>query len=153
MNIRDINALVAEKVLGWTPWLELRGEYHFIVWQKTGQREPWMGTREWQKAKERYSLFTGKYDPMVHIENGLPNFVDDMNWTAEVIKKLGLALIPQSDGDGFCWLATDVKAVHYDGNVVIEEKEDAGYAHKEIGVAVCMAGLLSVGVDIKGLED
>lgn len=35
----------------------------------------------------------------------------------------GLALIPQSHGDGFRWLACDIERVHYGGAIIIYPKD------------------------------
>jgi len=42
----------------------------------------------------------------------------NMNTAWELAKKEGIAVIPQSSGDGFRWYACDIKSVHYRGNEI-----------------------------------
>ena len=38
---REMDVLVATEVMGWKAWLEKRGEYTYIIYQKPNEREPW----------------------------------------------------------------------------------------------------------------
>jgi hypothetical protein len=84
---RDMDALVAEKVLGWTPWLEKRGEYNYVVWQRSEDREPWFAHRDWEKHKARYSKLI-KYDSHHHIEVGLYKFSTNVSDAWDVVEKM-----------------------------------------------------------------
>ena len=65
---REMDVLVATEVMGWKAWLEKRGEYTYIIYQKPNEREPWFRSRDWQSLKEKYEPFTGEYDPHKHID-------------------------------------------------------------------------------------
>ena len=54
---RELDALIAEKVMGWIPWLENRGEYYHVVWQKD-DREPYRRSRDWEAQMSRYKRIT-----------------------------------------------------------------------------------------------
>lgn len=70
-----------------------------------------------------------------------------------VAEKMGLALIPQSNGDGFNWFACDVESVSYRGDeIAIIPIEDSGWSKPTAPLAICFAALESVGVEI-GKDD
>jgi len=84
---RELNALIARKVLGWIPWEESRGGYTYVVWQKAGEKEPWCQYRDAELRKQRYKpLF--KFDPQKHIEMGLPDFSHMLGEAMEAAEKL-----------------------------------------------------------------
>ena len=75
--------LVAELVMGWTPWLDVRGDgYTHVVWQKLGEKEPWKDTRPEYQQSERYTRITGAdIDSGKHI-NHLQHFAPTRDWQA-----------------------------------------------------------------------
>jgi hypothetical protein len=82
---RATNALVAEKVLGWKPWIERRGQYEYIIWQESGKREPWFDTRDWESVKKKYRPLD-TYDPRHHIELSLPKFSSQIEEAWRVVQ-------------------------------------------------------------------
>lgn len=84
---RELDALVAEKVMDWTPWVEQRGGYEHITWQKAGEREPWHRSRNFDAERQRYSPLV-RYDAHHHIESGLPRFSRDIADAWNVVEKL-----------------------------------------------------------------
>ena len=65
---RELDALVAQYVMGWTPWLEQRGQYRHVVWQTDPNREPWKRSQDDAAQRQRYSEFRVEdFDPMRHI--------------------------------------------------------------------------------------
>lgn len=76
---RKLNRLVQEHILKWIPWQEGRGDYTAIVYQKPGEREPYMKSLRWETAKERYSVITyAEINEMVHAVYG------DKEWSTEI---------------------------------------------------------------------
>ena len=68
---RELDARIAEEVMGWIPWLEKRGEYTHVVWQKD-EMEPYRRSRNWESQVERYTKTTwSKIDGMKHV---VPDF-------------------------------------------------------------------------------
>lgn len=66
---------VAVEVAGWRAWFEERGGYTHFVWQKAGEREPWMGTQRHEEAKKRYRpAGIGQLDRMKHCYYEQPNY-------------------------------------------------------------------------------
>ena len=64
---RELDARIAEDVMGWIPWLEKRGEYTHVVWQKD-EMEPYRRSRNWESQVERYTKTTwSEIDPMEHV--------------------------------------------------------------------------------------
>jgi hypothetical protein len=55
---RALDALVAERVMGWVPWLEQRGKYTHVVWQRKPNAEPWKESHRDYWQPERYTRIT-----------------------------------------------------------------------------------------------
>lgn len=51
-------------------------------------------------------------------------------------ERLGLALIPQSDGDGFRWLACDIERIHYGAAIIIYPLEYRAYSVETAAEAI-----------------
>lgn len=80
MNHAAINALVAERVMGWKFWLETRGEYLYVIPQRTGDREPWTRYRDGESHKERYKpITTAEFDSRNQIHLWRDNFDPSRN--------------------------------------------------------------------------
>ena len=67
----------------------------------------------------------------------------------QVAEKMGIALIPQTTEEGFCWYACDIEQVSYRGDeVAITLLNDSGVSAETAPMAICLAALYSVGVGI-----
>ena len=77
---RELDKLVAE-ALGWVPWLEERGGYLHIVFQRPGDQEPWtryrLDAREREMLRYRQIEWSG-IDWSEHVVHGLANFSTDI---------------------------------------------------------------------------
>jgi hypothetical protein len=51
---REFDALICQYVMKMTAWLEKRGDYEFIVWQKQGEREPYKAYQNPEAHQARY---------------------------------------------------------------------------------------------------
>lgn len=135
---REIDALVAEKVMGWKPWLEQRGEYTYIIWQKPNDREPWFRSRDWKSLQKNYEPFEGKYDPHKHIE--ILNFKPSTDISA------AWELIKEMSAKGYwCYMGTlssESYAVFTKESLVPLEKGRASVY--DLPLAICRAALLAV---------
>jgi len=61
---------VAEKVMGWVPWMEDRGGYTHVVWMRDGFSKPWAGTQRAGQQPERYKQITSAdINSQKHIEH------------------------------------------------------------------------------------
>lgn len=126
MDLHKINELVATKVMGWHIYAPVGYEY-----------------QEWADEEGGYHGFVEDFNP-----------TDDIRNAWEVAMKLGLALIPQSNGDGFNWFACDVESIQDHGDeIVIIPIEDSGWSKPTASLAICLAALESVGVDVEALQD
>ncbi|MCK9361710.1 hypothetical protein M0Q28_05840 [Patescibacteria group bacterium] len=125
---REMDALVAEKVMGWKAWEETRGEYTHVVWQRPGDREPWYGSRDWQRHVGRYRPLV-KYDPRRHIERGLSPFSTDISAAWKVVEKMG----------NFKLLRTDITRDHW----FCEFNGGWGAYAPSAPLAICRAALKS----------
>lgn len=76
----EIDALVAREVLEWKPWLEQRGKYTYVVWQKPGDREPWFKFRYPERERDRY------------IE------CDSIDWHKHIVTRVGDTFRPSTNG-------------------------------------------------------
>lgn len=88
----------------------------------------------------------GTFTPTGEVWYECPYFSTEMEAAHLVMQKLGLALVPQSDGDGFAWLACDLSEVRYTGStVVLVPRGRAAVSAASAPLAVCLAALRSVG--------
>lgn len=133
-----LNLLIAEHVLGWVAWKERRGEYTHVIFQRPGEREPYMRSQRWETEKKRYELIPfSDINPINHIIGGLKDWSSDISAAWEVADKLKIAIIPQSPSapDNLKYLA----------------RAEWDFKHKEIDVfaarapeAICKAALLAI---------
>lgn len=86
----EINAMVAEQVLGWKLWAEKRGEYTYCVWQKPKEREPWFSHRNWKVEEKRYAPMTfTDFDPHRHVLTGVLKFSADISAAWHIVSVVG----------------------------------------------------------------
>lgn len=91
---RQLDRWVQEHIMKWKPWVERRGDYLVVTFQKPDEREPYMSSRDWKSNKERYSeIEYADIDPNVHAVYGDKNWSSDISATwivEERIKELRL---------------------------------------------------------------
>jgi hypothetical protein len=131
---REMDALIAERVMGWTPWVEKRGEYDYVIWQRNGDKEPWFSHRGWETHKSRYSKLI-KYDSHYHIEVGLHKFSSGgYDEAFEVVEKM------KSDGWEFYFEWKDKPWALFENDECLLDK----YADADtVPLAICKAALLT----------
>lgn len=67
----DLKAI--EILFEWKAWKNMRGEYTYIVFQKSGEREPYKRYRDWESEMHRYEQIPfSDIDRMKHIVAGVP---------------------------------------------------------------------------------
>ncbi|MGG3456935.1 hypothetical protein [Paenibacillus rhizolycopersici] len=85
----DLNLLVAEHVMKWIAWKEQRGEYTYVIFQRPGEREPYMRSQRWKNEKERYEQIRfSEINRNKHIVMGLDEWSNDIPAAFEVIKRM-----------------------------------------------------------------
>jgi len=86
---REMDALVAEKVMGWLAWSERRPEYIHVVFQRPGEREPFMKFRNPEAERARYApMAFGDIDPMNHVVCDIPRYSTEIAAAWEVVERL-----------------------------------------------------------------
>ena len=93
-----------------------------------------------------YSIVKGE-------ERFLPHYSSDIAIAWSIMNKLGLTLIPQSDGSSFQWLCCDIKSVFYGGSIQVNPKEGTEFSSKSAPLAICISALQSAGVEVELRED
>lgn len=89
MDNKELDYLISEKVMNITAWLEKRGEYEHIVFQREGEREPYRGTKDWEEASKRYRIIPfSEIDHHNHVVGKLPSYSTDISSAFEVVEKL-----------------------------------------------------------------
>lgn len=75
----------------------------------------------------------------------------DMQDAWKVAEKLGLCVVPQSNGKGgYRWFVCDVNKISYKGvSISIEPIEDTEYSADTAPLAICLCALLSKGIDLE----
>lgn len=139
MNHAAINALVAERVMGWKFWLETRGEHLYVIPQRPGDREPWTRYRDGESHKERYKpITTAEFDSRNQIHLWRDNFDPSRNiaHAMEVFDKWTHASIEKSGG------AYEVTINSW-----------ATEYRTDICIAICLAALRAMGVPDKEIEE
>ena len=147
MNDRELDALVAEKVMGWTYWRSKHG--HWIVTDPDGMtHEPLFAN-----LPPNFDSDTGKKnpDPIWHDGLDLPSYSTDIAAAWLVAEKIGVTVIHLADGrwlageDGHDVLWTDEEGEHFS---YYETHIDGGgwFADKSAARAICLAALHSLGV-------
>lgn len=127
---RELDALVAEKVMGYEVFRSDHAEY--------------VQGRDWADPGEPLYYPDGIERQAATV----PEYSTDIAAAWPIAQKLGLALVPQSDGDGFRWLATDVHAVNYSNVITVEPKDGTEYSADTAPHAICLAALRAVGVEL-----
>lgn len=143
----EIDALVAERVMGWVPWLEQRGPYQHVVWQQPGEQEPYRGRQDWQSHIHRYRTMV----------------VDEIDWHEMIVCQVGRigegrsGFAPSRD-IADAWRVVDrmreLGFGHFFAHPVKSEQPSAGF-HRETGSgaiiteptmseAICKAALLAL---------
>lgn len=88
MTPEEINNEIAEKVMGWQFYLEVRGEYTHVVIRKNG-REPWEGRCDSEKHKHRYKkICAHEIDSHNHCVNERLCFASDIAEAWQVVDKM-----------------------------------------------------------------
>lgn len=138
---REMDALVAEKVMGWRAWAERRGDYTYIVFQLPGEREPFAKYRNPEAERARYApIAFADIDEMKHVVCDIPRYSTEIAAAWEVVSALGeRAPFPQylevanrySDA---AWIAKV-----FEGGVMVAE----AYADTA-PLAICRAALAAV---------
>ena len=134
---RALDALVAERVMGWRRCQPVqRGDGW---WYCPGCRS-YYGRAAWPDEQKIRAYWCGRNTTEA------PHYSTDIAAAFTVAAKLGLALVPQSDGDGgFTWLACDLVSVSYAGTITLDPKEGTAWSAPTAPLAVCRAALASVG--------
>jgi hypothetical protein len=92
----EINECFAVEVAGWTPWLEKRGDYTHYIWQKAGDKLPWMNYRDGEKYRQNYTK-AGKFDSMKHVDHLRLVFSTDSNAVLPWLEKWPIASATRLD--------------------------------------------------------
>lgn len=89
----------------------------------------------------RYVRGAWPYGP----ESEIPYYSTDLAAAYAVMAKLGLALVPQSNGDEWAWMACDLTEVRYTGSTfVLVPRDGTARSAPTPMLAVCWAALASV---------
>lgn len=134
----DLNLLVAEHVMKWIAWKEQRGEYTYVIFQRPGEREPYMRSKNWQAEQKRYEQIRySEINRNKHIVMGLNEWSTDISAAWEVVEEL--------QGSH---LYTDIRtcADFYEVWIIDHAtgKETVTVAHPKLPHAICKAALLAV---------
>lgn len=85
----ELDLLVMEHVFKMVAWEERRGDYLHVTFQSSGDREPYMRTRDWQSRKERYRVIPfSEINLMKHIVYGVKDCSSDISAAWEVWNKM-----------------------------------------------------------------
>jgi hypothetical protein len=86
----------------------------------------------------------------VYLEIDLPHYSQDVQFALGIMKKLDMALVPQSSSGEEMWMACDVSEVQYTkGEVKIIPKEDTQISAPTIPLAICLSALMSARINIE----
>jgi hypothetical protein len=122
---REMDALVAEKVMG---WIGIEGKHGHPL-EKGPFKDCDCPSHSYQRQE-------------------IPHYSSDIAAAWEVAEKLGLAIIPQSSKNGFRWLACDVKLISYKGDrIEVFPVDDTEYSCDTAPLAICRAALKAVEVN------
>ncbi|MEK4025401.1 BC1872 family protein [Sporosarcina sp. FSL W7-1283] len=127
MSNKIINELVATKVMDWSHQTLMNNDeglhYYASYWvDKDGTK---------QKPVNFFSPSTNLQDAWI------------------VAEKLGIVLIPQTNGDKFNWYACDVESVSHRGDeIAIVPSNNSGIQTELAPRSICFAALESVGVKV-----
>ncbi len=132
---------------------EMDAVVHEVVFHKAVEWRRWysefVGLTELVKCNKG-DVGALPYEPSVYEKEyralKVPAYSTDIAAAFEVVQKLGLAIIPQSNPDGgFRWYACDITCVkYYGGGIVIVPKNDSGISCDTAAEAICRAALLAV---------
>ncbi|MNC33206.1 hypothetical protein D3C75_815900 [compost metagenome] len=103
---RKLDRWIQEHIFNWIPWAEQRRDYTAIVYQKPGEREPYMRTQRWEEAKERYSIIPySEIDFLLHAVYGDEDWSTSISAAWEVFVKFDLPsvgmYVDQDDNEWF----------------------------------------------------
>ena len=96
MNVRELDAWLAEHLFGWEFWEETRPNYTHVYWQTDG-RKPWERTQKaYQQPEKFHRIAFSEYEPKRHIYEGVkPTFSstgDGMLLVLEAMRARGFDL-------------------------------------------------------------
>jgi hypothetical protein len=122
---REGDAWIAENVMGFVP-------------------HPVEGHERWDSA-----LWTNPQGEhcLRDDHDGIPFYTRDIAAAWQVVEKLGLALVPQSDGDGFRWLAMDCESVSYGDGITLHDRAGSCVGWTTAPLAICHVASLALEVD------
>lgn len=79
----------------------------------------------------------------------VPNYSGEIGAAWLIAKKLGIALIHESDGATESrWLACKIASMSYDGDIHVVPKDGNVNAERSAPVAICLAALASVEIEL-----
>jgi hypothetical protein len=117
----DLDTLVRIKILNWKEIIQSPNIYHYL---------------ENDKHKKVAYTSIQPFSPSTNIKDA---------WV--LAERLGLCVIPQSDGDKFRWYACDLKTVSYaNGLIVLSPTEHTGNSAETAQMAITLAALNAHGL-------
>lgn len=79
---------IAER-FGWTAWTEQRGKYTYVVFQRPGEKEPYMSVQKWKEAMVRYQKISFReIDPFKHVVCGATSFTTTWEGMKLVVERI-----------------------------------------------------------------
>lgn len=142
LSDRELDALVAERVMEWVPWLEKRGQYTHVVWQRQEGREPWKESHRDYQQPERYTRITAaEIQPGKHITH----YVGEDFRPSETWAGAGLVLeaMRERGFDGGVTLP-HVRGTTWDARFWNEARAAGIGHHASAPRAVCIAALRAI---------
>jgi hypothetical protein len=142
MSDRELDAMVAERVMGKRYWKERRGNYELCVGVAYNGREPWTTTRTEYQQPERYTPVSAMEAHKIGFfgTGNIPDYTTDPSaWWAivEKMKANGFKVLLCTEGDEF--------------QADFECQPIGGVCnHKNPGRAVCIAALLALDAQAGG---
>lgn len=135
-SLRELDALVAEKVMGFEAWAETRGEYRLAVRAGPDAPRPW--ERKRTPDPERYESISCAYaQALGFFGEGFPRYSTDIAAAWRVVEKLGQNRV-------------DV-VLHYTelmrGCDCICGGDAVGRSEDTMPLAICLAALATQGIE------
>jgi hypothetical protein len=85
----ELDLKVVEVLFRWIAWMEQRGELTYVVFQKLGDREPYMRTQRWEEAMKRYKQIPfSEINCIKHIVCGVPEFSTTWEGMSLVVEEM-----------------------------------------------------------------
>jgi len=150
---QELDALVAERVMGWTDRIEIAPGRFFKSAEKAAAEHGW--SPAFRKAVQPSGFQYSRYLRVIHWTSDgekldwhkevyrTPRYSTVIREAWHVAEKLGLAVIPQSMDDGFHWLAMDLANVLYTDTVTLTPRGQAFFSSDTVSHAICMAAVAS----------